>query len=585
MNPIEHAILAARWRLLLQNGLRILGGLLLICCGFVTLLVLADKLLAVVTPLGVHIAAVALALLVTSGITWWRCPGRREVAVLIDQRLGLKDQLGTALFASSKTDDPMAHRVVHDAQLTATNMPLASAFPVHLSRVWGYLFPSVVVLAALVMFLPRMDLVGRSHAQSQVNDQLLRVAQTKQQLLAVKKAVAAIDHVEVGEARSDSAGFEPGDISADDLLSQVMPRDVTAPGTPEQTAVNLSRLRDQLTDLTHQQQQLLDQVQNIMTRLNLTRTGPADRFTEALTRGDFQASQEAMDDLAELIQSMNDSQRQALRQQLEELAQQLDQSSQQLAQKEQDAQKQIEKLLEDTPVSRQEIEPGQPNELTINDHDPQHDGGLDRPQSEQRIVQQLQHQQRRSRQSRQFCQEVSKGLSEASRSAGERSNSESDRDETAGRPFERISRELSRMAQVHRQISRTGQAQRQVEQALDGLLQSSRDSPERTSGGNRINQENGIGPYPVNPSRVVQGRQTEGQTEAIVSYSRDHANIVNINGESTVKYDQEVARARQQAEQAVTEERVPRRYHQIIRDYFNRLPLTNDSAGVSSSPQ
>ena len=41
----------------------------------------------------------------------------------------------------------------------------------------------------------------------------------------------------------------------------------------------------------------------------------------------------------------------------------------------------------------------------------------------------------------------------------------------------------------------------------------------------------------------------------------------------------------QAAERAVTEDRVPRRYHEAVKDYFQQLPEESDSAGTPAAPR
>ena len=53
-------------------------------------------------------------------------------------------------------------------------------------------------------------------------------------------------------------------------------------------------------------------------------------------------------------------------------------------------------------------------------------------------------------------------------------------------------------------------------------------------------------------------------------------------GESVLTYDEAVNEAQQSAERAVTEERVPRRYHGPIKDYFDQLPQQADQ--IESPP-
>jgi hypothetical protein len=49
-------------------------------------------------------------------------------------------------------------------------------------------------------------------------------------------------------------------------------------------------------------------------------------------------------------------------------------------------------------------------------------------------------------------------------------------------------------------------------------------------------------------------------------------------GDPTVSFDAAVTKARGDAEQAVTEDRVPYPYHRAILDYFNQMPQQPDQA-------
>ena len=54
-------------------------------------------------------------------------------------------------------------------------------------------------------------------------------------------------------------------------------------------------------------------------------------------------------------------------------------------------------------------------------------------------------------------------------------------------------------------------------------------------------------------------------------------------GQASVAVSQAVEQARRDADKAVTDERVPRRYHESIKKYFDQMP-TNASSPSSSSP-
>ena len=56
-------------------------------------------------------------------------------------------------------------------------------------------------------------------------------------------------------------------------------------------------------------------------------------------------------------------------------------------------------------------------------------------------------------------------------------------------------------------------------------------------------------------------------------------------GKSGVSYNQEVRRAKQAAERAVSEDRVPSRYHRAIKRYFDQLPTTGQQVEGGASDE
>ena len=76
-----------------------------------------------------------------------------------------------------------------------------------------------------------------------------------------------------------------------------------------------------------------------------------------------------------------------------------------------------------------------------------------------------------------------------------------------------------------------------------------------------------MGPYQTHAKDDVH----QGQGRVIASWQSDGE---VVKGEPTVGFDQAVLEARRDAEQAVTDDRVPRRYHETVRQYFNQMPET-----------
>jgi len=91
-------------------------------------------------------------------------------------------------------------------------------------------------------------------------------------------------------------------------------------------------------------------------------------------------------------------------------------------------------------------------------------------------------------------------------------------------------------------------------------------------GGNPYGQHSSYNPANTHAANDIQ----QGDGRVIASWSETGEMTA---GEANVQYNQAVTDARTAAERAVTEDRVPRRYHDGIRDYFQQLPddlMTSD---------
>ena len=80
-------------------------------------------------------------------------------------------------------------------------------------------------------------------------------------------------------------------------------------------------------------------------------------------------------------------------------------------------------------------------------------------------------------------------------------------------------------------------------------------------------------PIPIKTSEEVDRCRAAG---AIVIEALHAAKDFCVAGRTTREIDQAITEARSDAEHAVTEDRVPRRYHDSIKDYFQQLPDSPD---------
>ena len=570
-DPIARSITSARWRLFVQEWQSVLGGLCLLGLSIGAGLLLADRLLAVPIPLWLYLTLVGTLFVVAPVVAWRRWPSREATAEIVDQRLALKDRLATALFATSMPDNPFAEHVVRDAQRSATKLPIASAFSLRLSRHWAYVPPLIAVVVLAFMFIPQLDLLGRAQAQSQKQAQQDQAQNVKDQ---VEQALAAIERVEMSQPQSDDQQSPLDPDQALDELAQITQGDLTSLEARQETAVKLSQLQDRLADQIQRQQESMESLQNTMSRLEDPPPGPADQFVDALRRGDFQAAQQAMQELAQSIESMPEADRQALAQQLENLAQQLQQAAQQHAQQQAQSQQQMNELLQNAGLTDQQIQQLQQQGANSQALQQQLTQQGMTPQQAQQVAQQLQQLQQQQQSQGQNSQMSQNMASSLKNQAGQCTNNNSPTSQPTHQPGNPLS-QLAQMQQQLQQMQTAGQQAQQAQQAIGGLNNNQSGGPGGTGGheagtaegGNPSGLERRIGPYQTHAKDDAH----QGQGRVIASWQSDGE---AVKGEPTVGFDQAVLEARRDAEQAVTEDRVPRRYHETVRQYFNQMPET-----------
>ena len=130
---------------------------------------------------------------------------------------------------------------------------------------------------------------------------------------------------------------------------------------------------------------------------------------------------------------------------------------------------------------------------------------------------------------------------------------------------------------MQNQLQRMQQQQQQMQQAMQQLNQQG-GGQGGGQGGNappgQWSTAPGGDPYgshaSYNPTHTHAANDIQqGHGRVIASWSENGEMAV---GDAQVEYNQAVTDARTAAEHAVTEDRVPRRYHDGIRDYFQQLP-------------
>lgn len=618
MLAIRRSIAHARLRLVLQEWVTWLGRSALAGLAVATLLLLGDRLLGWSVPWWSYLAIAGAVAVAASAVAVLLRPSIHRAATLIDERLHLKDRFGTALYARSLADDPFVRRVLEDAEQTAAATKVSQAFPVRPGTVWAWVVPVAAVTTAVALFLPGgFDLLGRE-ARDQQQQQSAEAAEIAEQQIVEARAL-----IEQASSESDLVEADPTQIMKE--LASLTQRDLTNPELRRKTAAELSEVQDRLAQTQEAKQQEFRSLQNQMSRLDAGTHGPADRFADALRRGDFQAAQQELGRLAEQLArgDYSESDRKLLQQQLESLSDQLQQMADNAAAQQQQVQRAINEQLEQAGLNQQQIQ-----QLQQQGYNPQavqqalsqayQQQGMNQQQAQQQAGQQAQqiqqqHQQAQQQQNQQQAQSgMSSGLSQMASAMGQQPSQQPGQQsgqqpgqqgqqpgqqsqqaqagqqpgqQPGGAQFQQgawqTQQQLGQMAQMQQQLQRMGHAQSQLRQAMQQMQHSPAGQGQQARQGGRGGQKAGtgagghplgptpqqMGPYQTHASGDVQDRQGR----VIASWmERGQA----VAGEATVDFEQTVTSARDDADRAVTEDRVPRRYHQAIKGYFNQLPET-----------
>lgn len=322
-SALHRKLRMARLRFSLNLLLEQLGWMALAAGIVAVLAILAERFLGfeTVTPLRAYgLAGAALA----GGLVLWllKCPSRMQTALLIDERLALKERFSTSL-ALAESSDPFAAAARSQAHEVAGSVRIREHFRIRPSRRWLYGLASWVAVILALAYVPEMDLLGRLAAK---RDSL---EQRKQLALAEEEVKAATERISATVKQLNDAGLEAELTALSEMNLGAKPEEVR-----REAIRKLGDLSEKIEKL--QNDQRLAMVKPLEDMLKQLRT-TADAFDQdlflALARGQ-------MGEAANMVQQMqkklsegdlSDEQREALSKQLSELGRQLEELAKQNA--------------------------------------------------------------------------------------------------------------------------------------------------------------------------------------------------------------------------------------------------------------
>ena len=598
MTATQRTIGRARRRLLWQTTLRTAGWCVLIAAGAAAVALVATQWFGVTLDWWVYAGLGGVAVLVAALIGLSRRPAADQVAVMVDDRLGLKDSLGTSLYAEQLDDNELTRQVIDDAERVAASANVGDAFPVKPTRIWAYALGGAAVVALLT--LDPLGLQDRALQRAAAAQAAAEEAKQIEEALAAAKDEAET----LAEQAEEEDGGSAEEMAAEDLEEQLeamlSQRDLTNPEDRQEAAAEVSGMQDKFEDAIAQKQAEVEALQNAMSSLDAGERGPADDFADALRRGDFSAAQEELAKLADEMESgdLSESQKQQMAEQMQQLADQLDQLAEQQQQLSEQAEQAASQAMENAGLTQEQM-------------DQLAEGGYDPEAVQQAMQKAMEQMQGMSQQeAQQMAQQMQQAMQDAMQQA--QNNGEAgDAAQQLAQQMQQMSKAMQEQTQQNQQLSEAMQQMQQQlgecasgQEQLDGMKSASQkmqeamqrlagqgnqpgsgNGPPSAGGGTGPGEGDGSGGNPLGDERAPLGTGSHAASDTqngqgvrvIASWTRDGQ---MSKGEAQTSYNRAVTDAQADAERAVTEQRVPKRYQKSIKDYFGNLPDSPEASGA-----
>jgi len=286
-------------------------------------------------------AAAGGALVVASAWAWFTRVDELRSAVELDRRCRLQERVSSALAlerSGAADRDPHAaaalSAVESDAAEALRRVDIARSFPIGLSRRWAApLVPLAAAIAVALWLTPAVAPPGT--VQAAVADPLDE-AKKKEAIAELQKKLA--------EKQEQAENLKLAE--AENLLEQLREE---ARRIESQEKVDQKEALVKLNDLGRKMEERrrevsgAEQMRKQLSRLQSKKQGPADKFAEALNKGNFQQAREQIEQLREQLKSdkLNEAEKKQLAEQLDQLQKQVDQLAKDQEQQRRDLENQV----------------------------------------------------------------------------------------------------------------------------------------------------------------------------------------------------------------------------------------------------
>jgi hypothetical protein len=548
MNEIRALLRLARTRLEMSIFVGVAHGVTIVLAAVALALALADRLPG---EAFVAWAWIVPALLVVGGIVSFALWHRRrlseiQVAVAVDDRLDLREKLSTALHCHGR-DDPFAQAAVQDAVHSArdprSRETVRRRFAVAAPTRW-WISPLILVVTFGVLLAPQADLFAQADAEEEKRFDEAQV-KAKESLEVVIKAVE-----DKPLLKQELDGL------VDDMATQQdRPAALAKPEQVKRDALKkVTELNKKLDDILNGEKgKTAKAIEDMMSKLEAMESGPAKELSDALTEGDFSKAKKALEQMLEDLQNgaMNEAQKQQLAEQLQQLGEQMAKLAEQ--------QQALEQALKQAGLNPQLANNPQALQQAL-----QQAQNLN-PQQKQQLQQMIQAQQ--------AAQQMAKGLAGACQNMGQMmQQGQMGQGQGQGQMMQQLN-QLEQMQQLLQQAqAAANQCQGQGQGLGQGMSMAQAMQMWMQGGGMGYRGQGSGGKAPNSPTPF--GKKLQKADAPVVEGEIIASMLIDgtpIRGESKAKLRKVIESGATGYDEAITEDPLPRRYHEAQKHYFGEL--------------
>jgi len=325
MNDIRALLKTAARRLELNSFIGVLHMAAIAFAAIALCLMLADRMAAEkFVPwrwVGPALAALACA---SAAIMWARRrPTEKHVALVVDERLDLREKISTALHVQGR-DDAFAQAAIEDAVMVArdrrTHELVRRRFAITAPNAW-WISPLIVFLVIMVSLLNPLNLF----AHNPQNDPAVKQAKLDAQ--------QAVDQVVTAIKEKPELSKELAKLLGDPSTQGTDPKtEFKADEQKRMALTKLTEMSKKLDELLNGEKgKTAEAVEKSLNQLKTPDEGPAKELAEAMAKGDFAQAEKALKELMEKAQNgqMKEEDKKKAAEQLQNIADQLNKLAQQ----------------------------------------------------------------------------------------------------------------------------------------------------------------------------------------------------------------------------------------------------------------